>query len=246
MNRLLMFSGAGISAESGLSTFRDTGGLWTQYDINEVCNLINFKKYKEDTEKRRHMFDFYNAVKKAILQAEPNQAHFQVAQWQKEFGKDRVIITTANIDNLFERAGCENVIHVHGEIFNMHCSTCQYTWNIGDNEYEDVRCPYCNSRLTKPNIIFFNEHAPEYENMNYHFHPKRRHKDDVLLYVGSSMSVIHPTRLFGTGRNSQSGLKVLVNKDKGEDDDLFQEKYYGLATEMLPLVDKEIISVKMR
>lgn len=246
MSRILMFSGAGISAESGLSTFRDTGGLWTQYDINEVCNLITFKKYKDDKVKRQHMFDFYNAVKKAILQAEPNAAHFQVAKWQKQFGKDRVIVITANIDNLFEKAGCENVIHVHGEIFNMHCSTCQHTWSIGNNEYEDMRCPYCNSRLTKPNIIFFNEHAPEYETMHYHFHPKRRDKDDVLLYVGSSMSVIHPTMIFGTGRNSKLGTKVLVNKDQGEYDDLFQEKYYGLATEMLPVVDKEIVSVKMR
>lgn len=246
MNRLLIFSGAGISAESGLSTFRDVDGLWKKYNIDEVCNFINFRKYKDDTEKRTNMLKFYNDVKKAILKAEPNEAHYQVAKWQKEYGTERVIITTANIDNLFEKAGCEKVTHVHGEIFNMHCAACQHIWNIGDDEYEDVRCPQCNSRLTKPNIVFFYEQAPEYETLQYHFHPKRRQDDDILLYVGSSMSVIHPTILFGTGRNSQLGTKVLVNKEEGNDDYLFQEKYYGLATQMLKKVDEDIVSKKMK
>lgn len=245
MNRLLIFTGAGISAESGLSTFRDSEGLWTKYDIDEVCNYINFRKYKEDTEKRKNMFDFYNQVKKSILKAEPNAAHYQVAKWQKEYGSDRVIIMTANIDNLFEKAGCEDVIHVHGDIFNMQCAACKHIWNIGEDEYEDVRCPHCNSRLTKPHIVFFCEDAPEYEKMNYHFHTKRRHANDILLYVGSSMSVIHPSRLFGEGKNAQLGKKILVNKDRGDSDYLFQEKYYGLATEMLAKVDIDIIKKKM-
>lgn len=246
MNRLLIFTGAGISAESGLSTFRDSEGLWTKYDIDEVCNYINFRKYKEDAEKRSNMFQFYNLVKASILKAEPNAAHYQVAKWQKQYGKDRVIIMTANIDNLFEKAGCEEVTHVHGDIFNMQCAACQHVWYIGEAAYEDVRCPKCNSRLTKPHIVFFYENAPEYEKMSYHFNPKRRQADDILLYVGSSMSVIHPTSLFGQGKNAQLGKKVLVNKDHGESDYLFQEKYYGLATQMLLKVDEDIIQKKMK
>ncbi len=246
MNRLLIFAGAGISAESGLSTFRDTNGLWTKYNIDEVCNFINFRKYKDDEEKRKNMFKFYNEVKKSILKVNPNTAHYQVAKWQEEYGEDRVIIMTANIDNLFEKAGCKKVTHVHGEIFHMQCAACQHTWEIGENEYEDMRCPHCNSRLTKPNVVFFYENAPEYETMMYHYHPKRRNADDILLYVGSSMSVIHPTILFGTGKNSQLGSKVLVNKDIGSDDYLFQHKYYGLATEMLNKVDLEIVNKLMK
>lgn len=246
MNRLLIFTGAGISAESGLSTFRDSEGLWTKYDIEEVCNFINFRKYKDDANKRHNMFQFYNEVKKSILKAEPNAAHYQVAKWQKEYGTERVIIMTANIDNLFEKAGCEKVTHVHGDIFNMQCAACQNVWSIGNEEYEDVRCPKCNSRLTKPHIVFFYENAPEYESMGYHFHPKRRHADDLLLYVGSSMSVIHPTVLFGEGKNSHLGKRILVNKDKGVSDYLFQEKYYGLATELLKRVDEDIVKHKMK
>lgn len=246
MNKLLIFSGAGISAESGLSTFRDPGGLWKKYNIDEVCNFINFRKYKNDKDKRMNMFQFYNDVKKTILKAEPNEAHYQVAQWQKQYGADRVVVTTANIDNLFEKAGCEKVTHVHGEIFHMHCAACKHTWYIGEAEYEDVPCPHCHSRLTKPNIVFFYEQAPEYDTLHYHFNPKRRQADDILLYVGSSMSVIHPTILFGMGKNSQLGTKVLVNKDKGNDDFLFNEKYYGLATVMMKKVDEDIVLKKMK
>jgi NAD-dependent deacetylase len=246
MNKLLIFSGAGISAESGLSTFRDVDGLWKRYNIDEVCNFINFKKHKEDDEKRTVLFKFYNDVKKAILKAEPNEAHYQVAKWQKKYGTERVIITTANIDNLFEKAGCENVIHVHGEIFNMHCAACQNKWYIGESEYKNVRCNKCNSRLTKPNIVFFHEQAPEYEKLQYYFHPKRRQEDDILLYIGSSMSVIHPTTLFGTGKNSQLGTRVLINKEKSNDDYLFQEKYYGLATKMLKKVDEDLVAKQMK
>lgn len=246
MNRLLIFSGAGISAESGLSTFRDTDGLWKRYDIDEVCNFINFRKYKDNIDKRKNMFKFYNDVKKAILKAEPNEAHYQVSSWQKKYGSDRVVIMTANIDNLFEKAGCEKVTHVHGDIFNMHCAACQHRWNIGEEEYTDVRCSECNSRLTKPNVVFFHEQAPEYEHLQYHFHPKRRKENDILLYVGSSMSVIHPSVLFGSGKNSQLGIKVLVNKEEGNDDYLFHKKYYGLATQMLKKVDEEIVGKIMK
>lgn len=246
MNKLLIFTGAGISAESGLSTFRDSEGLWKKYNIEEVCNFINFRKYKDDKNKRSNMFKFYNDVKKSILKSEPNAAHYQIAKWQKEYGNEKVIIITANIDNLFEKAGCENIIHVHGDIFNMQCVACSNVWSIGNEEYEDIRCPQCNSRLTKPHIVFFYENAPEYEKMNYHFNPKRRHSDDLLLYIGSSMSVIHPTTLFGIGKNSQLGKKILVNKEKNSSDYLFQYKYYGLATEMLKIVDEEIIQNKFK
>jgi len=245
LNRLLIFTGAGISAESGLSTFRDTNGLWKKYNIDDVCNYHNFKKDKENHEKRAYMFNFYNDVKKAILKAEPNEAHYQVAKWQKQYGEDRVVIVTANIDNLFEKAGCKDVIHVHGEIFHMHCAACQSKWHIGNDEYQDIRCPHCSSSLTKPNIVFFYEDAPLYERMHYHFHPKRRQYNDLLLYVGSSMSVIHPLMLFGHSPKAKLGRTILVNKDVSDDDILFQHQYYGNATEMLPLVDKEIVQFMM-
>jgi NAD-dependent deacetylase len=246
MNRILIFAGAGISAESGLATFRETGGLWTQFDVDDVCNYRVFKAAKEDEAKRAHIFDFYNKVKEAILQAEPNEAHKQVARWQQTYGKERVKIVTANIDNLFEKAGCEDVVHVHGEIFNMHCAACAHTWNIGDAVYDHKpRCPKCTSRLTKPNVVFFGEMAPEYMTMHQIFNLKHRHAKDIILYVGSSMSVIHPSRLIENRHHPRSGITILVNKDHNDDDNWFRHKFYGLATQAMPAIDKNLVIPNM-
>lgn len=247
MNRIILFAGAGISAESGLATFREIGGIWDQFDVDEVCNIHAFKNAKEDAKARKNIFNFYNLVKESILKAEPNEAHYQVARWQKQFGKDRVVILTANIDNLFEKAGCEDVIHIHGEIFNMHCYACAHTWNIGDQAYDyKPRCPKCSSRLTKPNVVFFGEQAPLYEEMAYHVHPKRRSKDDTIIYVGSSMSVIPPHRLIPDYPSKDMCDRVLVNKDSHPFDKMFNYQYYGNATEQLLKVDTEIIQKKMK
>lgn len=245
MNRILIFAGAGISAESGLATFRETGGIWTKFDVNQVCNIHSFTAAKHEETKRATIFEFYNLVKTAILEAQPNAAHYQVAQWQKSYGSERVVIVTANIDNLFEKAGCKDVVHIHGEIFNMHCHACSHTWFIGNNTYHhEDRCPKCNSRLTKPNVVFFGERAPLYETMGYHFHPKRSNPQDIILYVGSSMSVIPPTMLIDGHKKPK--YRVLVNKDHNTLDSMFNYHYYGNATQQLPTIDQEIIQKVMQ
>lgn len=239
--KLLIFTGAGISAESGLSTFRDALGLWTQYDIDEVCNYTVFKKAKEDPAKREKIFEFYNKVKETILTVGPNDAHIQIAAWQKKYGKDRVKVFTANIDDLFEKAGCEEVVHVHGEIYHMHCAACSHKWHIGSDTYNSQdRCVKCNSRLTKPNVVFFYEPAPEYEHLYRAF--KKRKDNDLVLYVGSSMSVIPPSSLL---KNFNKDNNILVNLDSQNEDYYFNERYYGKATEQLKLIDEKIIKHHM-
>ena len=238
MNRILLFAGAGISAESGLATFREQGGLWTRFDVNEVCNFTVFKRAKNDLAARAHIFEFYTLVREAIEKAQPNDAHRQVAAWQKEFGTERVKVVTANIDDLFERAGCQDVVHIHGNAKKMHCVACSHTWEAQFYNHEE-RCPNCSSRLTKPDVVFFGEPAPEYLKMGQIFNDRRRNENDVLLYVGSSQSVIPPYRLIEANRSHSQ--TVLVNKDEGPEDRLFRHKYYGLASTGLPLVDNEII-----
>lgn len=241
MDRFIIFAGAGISQESGLSTFRDTDGIWNQFNIDELCNYTKWlNATKNETDLRAQIFEFYNLRKVAIQQAQPNAAHFQVAQWQQRFG-DKVIIITSNIDDLFEKAGCTNVLHVHGETTHMHCATCAKNWHIGDAPFDpEPRCPHCGSRYTKPNVVFFGERAPNYGSMFAHFHPKRRTRNDVLLYVGSSMTVLPPKLLFGDGKKDQKanwGHRIFVNKDRPSEPIPFDFTFYGLATEKLPEVD---------
>ena len=107
---IVVLTGAGISAESGLKTFRDSDGLWNGHDVYEVASPEGFKKNPQ------LVLDFYNARRQDVAAALPNAAHFGLAQLQKNFD---VTIITQNIDDLHERAGSTNIIHLHGEIFKM-------------------------------------------------------------------------------------------------------------------------------
>src|SRR5687767_14452855 len=108
--RIVVLTGAGISAESGLKTFRDSDGLWEGYDINEVATPRAWKKNPQ------LVLDFYNARRKNVAEANPNTAHKGLAELEKDFD---VTIITQNIDDLHERGGSSNVLHLHGEIFKM-------------------------------------------------------------------------------------------------------------------------------
>jgi NAD-dependent deacetylase len=204
--KILIFCGAGISAESGLNTFRDKGGLWTQYNVDEVCNLKTFQKNRDK------VFEFHNLIKTEILKTLPNKAHKDLANIQNKYGVDNVHIFTSNIDNLLEKAGCKNVCHVHGDIHSMKCLDCNQQWDIGNNLYTiDEKCPKCSSKNTKPNIIFFNEHAEKYYILNKHFESSgeiinKQIVPNIKLIVGTSFNVI-PVHVFRVNR----GESILVD-----------------------------------
>lgn len=242
-NKILIFSGAGISAESGLSTFRDKDGLWTKYNINRVCNYKTLLTAKNKLDERKYIFNFYNNVRESIQKAIPNKAHIEIASWQKKYGKDRVKIVTANIDDLFEKAGCEDVVHVHGDIENMLCVGCGNIWKVSEIGYQyEERCPRCNSRQTKPNIVFFGEKAPNYLKMQQIFSSRKRNEDDLVLYVGSSQNVIPPSRIIGkANKYYHFGKTILVDINQGEEGHLFQYKYLCKATIGIPKISKDFL-----
>ena len=186
MKEIFLFAGAGISQESGLSTFRCNNGLWEQYDVMKICNYPQFlSDTLDDNQGRKDTFDFYNMRKREIQNASPNAAHYAVADWQKSFGVNNVKIVTSNIDDLFERAGCENVVHVHGDTKHMKCAACDHVWFIGDDDFDiDPSCPHCDSIFTKPNIVFFGETAPEYKTM-YQIFNSATQKTNLMYAVNT-------------------------------------------------------------
>ena len=107
MKKIVILSGAGISAESGISTFRGNGGLWEQYDVMDVASAQGWKKNPA------LVLDFYNRRRAQLANAEPNQAHIDIAALEKDFD---VVVITQNVDNLHEKAGSTKVIHLHGEL----------------------------------------------------------------------------------------------------------------------------------
>ena len=153
MKNVVVLTGAGISAESGLKTFRDTDGLWEGYDVYEVASPVGWAKNPA------LVLDFYNQRRKNVLEAAPNQAHSILAGLQQHFQVD---IVTQNIDDLHERAGSKNVLHLHGEIFKMRSvSNPRLVYPIqGDIQMGDTAE---DGGQLRPHIVWFGEGVPMIE-----------------------------------------------------------------------------------
>jgi NAD-dependent deacetylase len=176
MKKLVVLSGAGISAESGLKTFRDSDGLWEGYDIEEVATATAWKRNPE------LVLQFYNMRRKSVAAAEPNAAHKILAELEKDFD---VQIITQNIDDLHERAGSTKVLHLHGEIFKMRSeknSLFQYPI-LGDIKLGDKAE---DGAQLRPDIVWFEEPVPAMEQA-----VEKVKGAELFMVVGTSL-VVYP------------------------------------------------------
>lgn len=207
MDQVLIFSGAGLSAESGISTFRDNeDGLWTKYNPDVVANIRAFEKNRE------LVFQFYNERRMDLPNLKPNKAHEGIAAMQKKYGTDKVKIYTQNIDDFLERAGCEDVVHVHGKFTDMNCLACGHRWDVGYSEYViDTPCPECGkTHLVKPGVVFFGESAPEYAGM---FSTFGKSRGDLIIVIGTSGEVVPMKSIAGNRYSPNKSYTILNNKD---------------------------------
>ncbi|MCO4293830.1 NAD-dependent deacylase [Solitalea sp. MAHUQ-68] len=175
MKKLVILTGAGISAESGLKTFRDSDGLWEGYDINEVATPEGWRKNPELVQ------EFYNMRRKAVVEAEPNAGHFALAELQNHF---ETVIITQNIDNLHEKAGSKNVIHLHGIITKSQSSLDpKLVYDIEGFEIKmGERCEK-GSQL-RPHVVWFGESVPMIEPAAY-----QCMQADLFAVIGTSLQV---------------------------------------------------------
>ncbi|WP_224483262.1 SIR2 family NAD-dependent protein deacylase [Robertkochia aurantiaca] len=174
MRKVIVLSGAGVSAESGLKTFRDAGGLWEGYDVMEVASPQGWDNNME------LVLDFYNQRRRQLLKAKPNRAHLALAKLEKH--RD-VTIITQNIDDLHERAGSSEVIHLHGELLKARSTfdhDLVYDWR-GDLNPGDL-CEH-NHQL-RPHVVWFGEAVPMMETAI-----EKVQKADDIIIVGTSMQV---------------------------------------------------------
>jgi len=175
--KIVVLTGAGISAESGLQTFRDAGGLWEGYDVMDVASIDGWRK------NRALVLEFYNMRRKQALQAKPNPGHLALAELEKDF---EVVIITQNVDNLHEQAGSSRVVHLHGELFKSRSTLDEHLvydvkgWelNLGD------KCEK-GSQL-RPNIVWFGEMVPLMETA-----ADEVASADIFMVVGTSL-VVYP------------------------------------------------------
>lgn len=175
MKNLVVFSGAGISAESGLKTFRDEDGLWDEYNIMDVATPEAWERNPE------LVLAFYNKRRKQILEAQPNTGHYAIASLEKKY---QVQVITQNIDDLHERAGSKNVLHLHGDVtMSRSVNNPDKLYPIGDKELKvgDVGEDGCQLR---PHVVWFEEDVP-----NFKVAQQIVSKSDILIVVGTSLNV---------------------------------------------------------
>ncbi len=236
--RLVVFSGSGISADSGLDTFRTSGGesLWARYDPQVVCNFDcweqNFSLVHE----------FYSRRREELRQASPNAAHVLAVDWESRFGAELI---TQNVDDLFERAGARYVMHVHGFLTALRCTSCGAQWLVGYRRFapEADACPKC-GRLesVKPNVVFFNEPAPRYGEMWRSLESLTA--NDVLAVIGTS-GVVVPIGEIARRSPATTILSNLQSAEIPRDDD-FDHVLHGRAAEIAPELDRLVTELMER
>lgn len=221
MQRIVILTGAGLSAESGLGTFRDKGGLWTKYDLEDVATPQGFARNPA------LVHEFYNARRANCLGARPNPAHDALAGLQRA-APDRVTLVTQNVDDLLERAGAPSVIHMHGELTRALCAACTHRWDAPHQMAPTDPCPACATAATRPDIVWFGE-------MPYHMEQidAALQQADLFVAIGTSGNV-YPAAGF-VQEAALAGARTLeLNLEPSATASLFDDARFGLASTVVP------------
>lgn len=174
--KLVISTGAGISAESGINTFRDSGGLWEQYDVMDVASADGFRRNP------RLIHDFYNARRKQLFDVEPNAAHKGLVDLEEKYD---VYVITQNVDNLHERAGQKNVLHLHGELMKVRALDDETkVWELKPGNLETTPETEIEGHKVRPHIVFFQEAVPNIEPAI-----DLVSEADVFVVIGTSLNV---------------------------------------------------------
>ena len=175
MKRLVVFTGAGVSADSGIATFRDSDGLWANYRIEEVCTPEALER------NRTKVVEFYNLRRRETLSKEPNAAHRAIAELEKYFD---VEVVTQNVDNLHERAGSTRITHLHGELTKLRSTANPDLIYPIEGWEQDLDARAEDGSYLRPHIVFFGEAVPMFDRAT-----RIVEKADILVVVGTSLAV---------------------------------------------------------
>ena len=216
---LVILTGAGVSAESGLGTFRDTDGLWTQVNIDEVATPQAFAR---DPAK---VHAFYNMRRAKARAALPNAAHHALARLQQ--ARPNTVLVTQNVDDLHERAGA-SPIHMHGALSGALCHACGHRWDAPEVMSPDDTCPGCGARATRPDIVLFGE-------MPYHMERIAGHLQacDLFVAIGTS-GAVYPAAGFGAEAAMYGAETLEINLAASDVTDGFDRHIVGPATQTVP------------
>ena len=228
---IVVLTGAGISAESGIRTFRASDGLWENHPIEDVATPEGFHRDPA------LVHGFYNARREQLFSSavQPNEAHNALVKLETHFKGDFLLVTQ-NVDNLHERAGSQSLVHMHGDLLNVRCTQTGYVSLVKGRVAPEDRCVCCGlSGTLRPDIVWFGE-EPMHMKQIYH----ALSQCDLFLSIGTSGHV-YPAAGFVEIANQTGALSVEINLEPSRKESHFSAHYYGLASEQVPeFVDKLI------
>jgi NAD-dependent protein deacetylase/lipoamidase len=233
-DRVFVLTGAGVSAESGIPTFRGVGGLWRNYRIEEVACP---EAWRRDP---RLVWEFYSMRRRVAAQARPNLGHFALAKLEQALG-ERLFFCTQNVDNLHEQAGAQRVVHMHGELYKSRCDRCHRVPFEDTNTYEPpAKLPRCEcGGGIRPHICWFGEVPFEMERI-------LRALEGSTLYMAIGTSgVVEPAASFVAHAQGRARC-IYVGPEAPANRLAFDQVFLGAASEVLPRLFLTLIHGKRR
>ena len=228
IRNIVILTGAGISAESGIDTFRSAGGLWEQHRVEDVATPEAFARDPD------LVLRFYDMRRAAIQEKQPNAAHFALAELDAKWDGN-LLIVTQNVDDLHERGGARRVLHMHGEHLNAWCTSCDVRSRWTDALIDRPACPVCQARTLRPDVVWFGE-------MPYRMGDiyAALREADLFVSIGTS-GAVYPAA--GLVRNARElGIQTLeLNLERSQGSQWFHETRLGPATEVVPVWVSEIL-----
>ncbi len=221
---IVVLTGAGVSAESGMGTFRDKDGIWTRHRLEDVATPEGFARNP------RLVHDFYNARRRALRDAQPNPAHFALARLEQTLRKagSELMLVTQNVDNLHEKAGSHSLLHMHGELSRVMCSACGTKGVWDEDLFTNTECWRCGAPgALRPDVIWFGEMPYGMDDIY-----GRLGSCDLFVSIGTSGEVypaagfVHEARLAGAHT-------VELNLEPSTHARTFTEGRYGPATQIV-------------
>ncbi|GGH22799.1 NAD-dependent deacetylase [Cribrihabitans marinus] len=221
MQKIVILTGAGISAESGLGTFRDAGGLWARHAIEDVATPEGFARDPG------LVHGFYNARRKQAATAQPNPAHKALARLQRDWPAE-VVIVTQNVDGLHEAGGARGVLHMHGTLAGALCAACGHRWPAPDEMAPGHPCPACDAPEARPDVVWFGE-------MPYFMDDIYDHLAGAGLFaaIGTSGQV-YPAAAFVQDARAAGARTVELNLEPSELSHGFDDVRTGPAGRVVP------------
>jgi NAD-dependent deacetylase len=228
---IVVLTGAGISAESGLGTFRDTDGLWSTVDPEDVATPQAFARDPDGVN------DFHNILRKKVIDAAPNAAHEALAMLEYAHPGE-LLLVTQNVDDLHERAGSENVLHMHGEMFKARCQKCGQIAEWRDDLTTASACPACDAPgAMRPHVVWFGE-MPFGMDRIY----MTLARCDLFVSIGTSGNVYPAAGFVEEVRGWNRAHTVELNLEPSEGASHFAEAINGAATEVVPAYVERLLA----